>query len=78
MTAGASNRLTADVLNALLSLGYSEKEALLATKQLPADMVRSVPEVLAAGVNIIGSCCGSTPDHTRAIREAVDACPGCD
>ena len=27
-----------DVLNALLSLGYSEKEALLATKQLPADL----------------------------------------
>jgi Holliday junction DNA helicase RuvA len=29
---------TSDVLNALLSLGYSEKEALLATKQLPADL----------------------------------------
>ena len=26
------------MLNALLSLGHSEKEALLATKQLPADM----------------------------------------
>jgi len=41
-------------------------------KQLPADMAASVPEVLAAGVKIIGSCCGSTPDHTRAIRQAVD------
>ena len=29
---------TADVLNALISLGYSEKEALLATKSLPADI----------------------------------------
>jgi len=41
-------------------------------KQLPADMALGVPAVLAAGGNIIGSCCGSTPDHTRAIRKAVD------
>ena len=41
-------------------------------KQTPADMAREVPEALAAGVNIVGSCCGSTPDHTRAIREMVD------
>jgi 5-methyltetrahydrofolate--homocysteine methyltransferase len=40
-------------------------------KQLPADMASHVPDVLAAGANIIGSCCGSTPDHTRAIREVV-------
>lgn len=42
-------------------------------KQLPVDMAKDVPEVLAAGVGIIGSCCGSTPDHTRAIRGVVDA-----
>jgi 5-methyltetrahydrofolate--homocysteine methyltransferase len=42
-------------------------------KQTPADMARDVPEVLAAGVAIVGSCCGSTPDHTRAIRQQVDA-----
>jgi 5-methyltetrahydrofolate--homocysteine methyltransferase len=41
-------------------------------KQLPSDMALGVPEVLAAGTNIVGSCCGSTPDHTRAIRGAVD------
>jgi len=41
-------------------------------KQLPADMAKSVPDVLEAGIGIIGSCCGSTPDHTRAIREVVD------
>jgi len=41
-------------------------------KQLPADMAKGVPEVLAAGANIIGSCCGSTPEHTRAIRKVVD------
>lgn len=42
-------------------------------KQLPADMAKDVPEVLGVGVNIIGSCCGSTPDHTRAIRGVVEA-----
>jgi 5-methyltetrahydrofolate--homocysteine methyltransferase len=42
-------------------------------KQLPADLARAVPEVLAADAGIIGSCCGSTPDHTRAIRGMVDA-----
>jgi len=31
-----------------------------------------VPTVVDAGANIIGSCCGSTPDHTRAIREVVE------
>jgi len=41
-------------------------------KQTPEDMARGVPEVLAAGANIIGSCCGSTPEHTRAIRQVVD------
>jgi 5-methyltetrahydrofolate--homocysteine methyltransferase len=40
-------------------------------KQLPADMAKNVPDAIAAGANIIGSCCGSTPEHTRAIREVV-------
>jgi len=42
-------------------------------KQAPSDMARAVPDALAAGAGIIGSCCGSTPDHTRAIRAAVNA-----
>jgi 5-methyltetrahydrofolate--homocysteine methyltransferase len=40
-------------------------------KQLPADMALGVPEVLAAGADIIGSCCGSTPEHTGAIAKVV-------
>ena len=35
---GAQASPASDVLNALISLGYSEKEALLATKSLPADI----------------------------------------
>ena len=41
-------------------------------RQTPADMAAGVPELLAAGANIIGSCCGSTPEHTRAIWRVVD------
>ncbi len=41
-------------------------------KQLPKDMALDVPKALDAGANILGSCCGSTPDHTRAIREVVE------
>lgn len=41
-------------------------------KQTPEQMVEKLPDLLAAGVNIVGSCCGSTPDHTRAIRRVVD------
>ena len=42
-------------------------------KQLPDDLAAAVPEVLEAGATIVGSCCGSTPEHTRAIRAQVDA-----
>lgn len=38
----------------------------------PADMVVGVGPLLAAGANIIGGCCGSTPDHIRVFRRAID------
>jgi 5-methyltetrahydrofolate--homocysteine methyltransferase len=41
-------------------------------KQPPEETARAVPDVLTAGANIVGSCCGSTPDHTRAIHAAVE------
>jgi 5-methyltetrahydrofolate--homocysteine methyltransferase len=41
-------------------------------RQTAAEMAAAVPEVLAAGAHIVGSCCGSTPAHTAAIRRAVD------
>jgi len=41
-------------------------------KQMPAETALGVPGVLAAGASIIGSCCGSTPEHTRAIRQVVE------
>jgi len=42
-------------------------------KQPAEETAAKVPDVLAAGASIIGSCCGSDPDHTRAIRAKVDA-----
>ena len=41
-------------------------------KQPPQETARAVPDVLAAGANIVGSCCGSTPEHTGAIHAAVE------
>nr|WP_289073182.1 methionine synthase [uncultured Halomonas sp.] len=40
--------------------------------QTPEEMAAIVGEFAQSGlVNIIGGCCGSTPDHIRAIAEAV-------
>jgi len=35
-------------------------------------MAARVKELVAAGANIVGGCCGTTPAHIRAIRRAVD------
>jgi 5-methyltetrahydrofolate--homocysteine methyltransferase len=37
----------------------------------PADMAGRVGELLAAGANIVGGCCGTGPAHIRALAEAV-------
>jgi len=37
----------------------------------PSEMARFAEEMQGLGVNIIGSCCGSTPTHTSAIAKAV-------
>lgn len=38
----------------------------------PEGMARYVELALRSGARIVGACCGSTPDHVAAIREAVD------
>jgi 5-methyltetrahydrofolate--homocysteine methyltransferase len=40
--------------------------------ETPADMAAQIPSLILAGANIIGGCCGTTPEHIRAIRMAVD------
>jgi len=42
--------------------------------ETPEFMADEAQKLLAAGVNIIGGCCGTTPEHTAAIRKIVDAC----
>ena len=36
----------------------------------PQDMAALAPKLVAAGANIIGGCCGTTPEHIRAIKNA--------
>lgn len=44
--------------------------------ETPSQMAPVVGEMLAAGtVNIIGGCCGTTPDHIAAIAELAGATP---
>jgi 5-methyltetrahydrofolate--homocysteine methyltransferase len=40
--------------------------------ETPEQMVQGVAPLLDAGTSILGACCGSTPDHIRAFRSAID------
>lgn len=40
--------------------------------ETPEDMVTGVVPLLEAGARILGACCGSTPEHIRAFRAAID------
>ena len=37
----------------------------------PSDMAGRVKEIIEAGANIIGGCCGTTPDHIREVHHVV-------
>lgn len=39
--------------------------------ETPDDMARRIGAVIEAGARIIGGCCGTTPAHIRAMRQAV-------
>jgi 5-methyltetrahydrofolate--homocysteine methyltransferase len=40
--------------------------------ETPEYMAAMCREMVAAGVAVIGGCCGTTPEHTRAMRRALD------
>jgi 5-methyltetrahydrofolate--homocysteine methyltransferase len=40
--------------------------------ETPEQMVKGLMPLLETGVNIVGSCCGSTPEHIRAFRNVMD------
>ena len=39
----------------------------------PDEFAAFVPAMADAGANFIGGCCGTTPEHIKAVRAAVDA-----
>jgi 5-methyltetrahydrofolate--homocysteine methyltransferase len=41
--------------------------------ETPEQMAEQARLLLEAGVAIVGGCCGSTPDHIRALRKVVPA-----
>jgi 5-methyltetrahydrofolate--homocysteine methyltransferase len=41
--------------------------------ETPEQMVGGVVPLIEAGASIVGGCCGSTPEHIRAFRQAIDA-----
>lgn len=40
-------------------------------RETPQIMASFVPDLIKAGVNIIGGCCGTTPDHIRELRKII-------
>ena len=38
----------------------------------PEEFASHVPAFIEAGANFIGGCCGTTPEHIRAVRRSVD------
>lgn len=47
-------------------------EGAVVYRQSPEHMAGFVPRLVAAGASVVGGCCGTTPEHIRAIRGAVD------
>lgn len=41
-------------------------------KQTPEEMASELSSLLSTGVNIVGGCCGSTPEHIRLFRKMID------
>lgn len=41
-------------------------------RQSPADFATNVEALIKAGANIVGGCCGTTPEHIQAIKTVVD------
>jgi len=40
--------------------------------ETPEQMRELVPQIIKAGANIIGGCCGTTPEHIAVIKEIIN------
>jgi 5-methyltetrahydrofolate--homocysteine methyltransferase len=47
------------------------KDGVTVFRESPQMMASFVPELIQAGANIIGGCCGTTPEHIRAIGKVL-------
>ena len=43
----------------------------------PEMFAAPVAEAIAAGARVVGACCGSSPDHIRALRTVLDRLQAC-
>lgn len=65
--------LTKKPILARANAGLPEKEGKrFVYRDGPGFMASKVRDLSAAGVAIIGGCCGTTPEHIRAFRDAID------
>jgi 5-methyltetrahydrofolate--homocysteine methyltransferase len=48
------------------------EEGRIVYRETPDVLAAYAPRLLALGVSIVGGCCGTTPDHVRALRRVVD------
>ena len=51
------------------------RQGLVHYPETPEDFAAALPALIAAGVSVIGGCCGSDPAHIRAIRDAINDNP---
>lgn len=42
--------------------------------ETPEMMAQKVSQLIKAGANIIGGCCGTTPQHIRALVQTIEKC----
>lgn len=41
-------------------------------RETPEEMAKNIHRLIEAGANIVGGCCGTTPEHIAAFRKVVD------
>lgn len=64
-------------LSVMPNAGFPEtRGSRLAYPATPAYFAEFARRYVAAGARIIGGCCGTTPEHTAAMRAALDALNG--
>ena len=67
---------TRPILTAMSNAGFPENRgARLFYPATPVYMAESAVRLADSGVTVIGGCCGTTPEHIRAMRTALDARP---